>query len=126
MNTRPQAGHSFSDVANRPFRPQCVSSVALQLAHTIRRFSSRLSSCTPLTLSRISDIRRPCQISPLAAELAGPRLEPFPEEPLFQQRSLVRRAFDEDGGERDLHEAKPGLSRRIGIDLVHRDAKNLL
>jgi len=62
----------------------------------------------------------------LAAELAAPRLEPFPEEPLFQQRSLVRRAFDEDVGERDRHAAKPGPARRIGIEMVHRDAPDLL
>ena len=45
-------------------RPQCVSSVAAQFGHTIRRFSSRLSSATPLMWSRISDIRRPRHSSP--------------------------------------------------------------
>ena len=39
-------------------------SVAAQFAHTIRRLSILLSSCTPLMWSRMRVIQRPCQSSP--------------------------------------------------------------
>jgi hypothetical protein len=45
-------------------RPQCVSSVALQLGHRRRRFSRRLSFQTPLMWSRTSPIRAPRHSSP--------------------------------------------------------------
>jgi hypothetical protein len=61
------------------FRPQCDSSVAAQLAHTIRRFSMRLSFDTPLMWSSTSDMRRPMPKLPLPAQLA-PRIQKAADE----------------------------------------------
>ena len=58
-NNAPQNRHARSACGRRLFRPQCVSSVALQFGHTIRRFARRLSSATPFAWSRIVRATRP-------------------------------------------------------------------
>ena len=117
----PHSAHTRGS-SMRTLRPQCVSSVAAQFGHTIRRFSRRLSRPSPLMWSRIKAIRRPRQTSPWPQSSHLALLQPFVVEALLQMPAVECRVLDHDLFERRAPGRAGTALRRVGVEMVSGDS----